>query len=299
VTGPVANVGADHPSATAAGSDVREIDISTDDGVRLAARVAGAGPPVILVHGFGGLQDDFGDHVDALASRATVVTFDHRGHGASAHPEDPGAYSLERLALDVLQVADALSFDRFRLLGHSMGGMVVQRVVLRAGDRVEALVLMNTAPGAPSSLDRDLVAAGAEIARTEGMAALKEVMDVARPLGTPAHERLLEQRPGYREFCDAKTLGVSPIMWSTLATEIIEQPDLLDALGSIGCPTLVIIGNEDETFLEASVAMADAIPGSSLVVIPDAGHSPQFENPGAWRSALEEFLAQLEHDAVR
>ena len=78
-----------------------------------------------------------------------------------------------------------------------------------------------------------------------------------------------------------------------------EQPDLLDALGSIGCPTLVIIGNEDETFLEASVAMADAIPGSSLVVIPDAGHSPQFENPGAWRSALEEFLAQLEHDAVR
>ena len=213
MTGPVANVGADHPSATAAGSDVREIDISTDDGVRLAARVAGAGPPVILVHGFGGLQDDFGDHVDALASRATVVTFDHRGHGASDHPEDPGAYSLERLALDVLQVADALSFDRFRLLGHSMGGMVVQRVVLRAGDRVEALVLMNTAPGAPSSLDRDLVAAGAEIARTEGMAALKEVMDVARPLGTPAHERLLEQRPGYREFCDAKTLGASPIMW--------------------------------------------------------------------------------------
>ncbi|HYU57939.1 MAG TPA: alpha/beta fold hydrolase, partial [Actinomycetota bacterium] len=103
--------------------------VTVDDDVRLEVREAGAGPALLLVHGFGGAKEDFADHIEALGARYRVVTFDHRGHGESDAPDHVEAYSLDRLAADTLQVADALGIDRFRLLGHSMGGMVARRLV--------------------------------------------------------------------------------------------------------------------------------------------------------------------------
>src|SRR5262249_42341927 len=118
--------------------------ITTDDGVELAVEVAGSGPGVFLVHGFTGAKEGFTDHVDTLARDHPVVIFDHRGHGASDNPDDPSAYSLERLRDDTLQVADAAGLDTFRLLGHSMGGMVARKVVIAAPERVDALIMMDT-----------------------------------------------------------------------------------------------------------------------------------------------------------
>ena len=60
------------------------------------------------------------------------------------------------------------------------------------------------------------------------------------------------------------------------------------------CPTLVIVGDHDEPFLDASRAMAAVVPGAELVVVRDAGHSPQFENPGPWFEALDGFLLGVE-----
>ena len=69
-------------------------------------------------------------------------------------------------------------------------------------------------------------------------------------------------------------------MWGTMAMALARQPDDLAAMAaSVRCPLLVIVGEQDKPFVTASDAMADAIPGAQLVVIPDAGHSPQFENP--------------------
>src|SRR5947208_1525011 len=98
--------------------------VTTDDGVGLAVEVAGDGSGLLMMHGFTGAKEDFTDHLDAFARHSRVVIFDHRGHGASDKPRDVAAYSLDRLASDTLAVADALGLDRFRLLGHSMGGMV-------------------------------------------------------------------------------------------------------------------------------------------------------------------------------
>src|SRR5438876_358359 len=120
---------------------------TTSDGVRLAVEVARDGPGLLLVHGLGGAKEDFSDHVSALARDYTVVIFDHRGHGASDKPRDRTAYSIDRLATDILEVADAVGLERFRLLGHSMGGMVGRQIPLRVPDRVEALVLMDTSAG--------------------------------------------------------------------------------------------------------------------------------------------------------
>jgi pimeloyl-ACP methyl ester carboxylesterase len=82
-------------------------------------------------------------------------------------------------------------------------------------------------------------------------------------------------------------------MWSTLALEIASQPDELDALAHLDVPTLVIVGAEDSQFLEPSRAIAATVPGARYAEIPDAGHSPQFEHPVAWRAALVAFLDSL------
>src|SRR4051794_40780606 len=176
--------------------------ITTDDGVGLAVEVAGAGPGLLLVHGFGGAKEDFADHVPTLARDHTVVVFDHRGHGASDKPDDPAMYSLERLAADTLQLADASGLDSFRLLGHSMGGMLARKIPLVAPERVDALIMMDT-PAAPiPGFDASLMDAAADVALTRGKVALKELLDMGEVLETPAYQRILADRPGYLEFTE-------------------------------------------------------------------------------------------------
>src|SRR5437660_12629958 len=98
--------------------------VTMDDGVALEITDTGSGPGLLLVHGFGGAKEDFADHIAALASTHMVVVFDHRGHGASDKPTDLASYSFARLRADTVAIADAVGLDEFRLLGHSMGGML-------------------------------------------------------------------------------------------------------------------------------------------------------------------------------
>ncbi|HEY5172028.1 MAG TPA: alpha/beta hydrolase [Acidimicrobiia bacterium] len=268
--------------------------ITTSDGIGLAVDVQGAGPGLLLVHGFGGAKEDFSDHVAALARDHTVVVFDHRGHGASDKPSDRGAYSIDRLATDVLEVADACELDRFRLLGHSMGGMVARQIPLRAPERIEALVMMDTSAGPIPGFDPALMDAAAEVAFTRGKDALKELLDLARVLETPAYRRTLLERTGYQDFEDRKWADLSAVMWGAMAVALAYQPDDLAALAAaVRFPTLVIVGAQDAPFVRASREMAHALDGAQLAIIPDAGHSPQFENPDAWIEALTRFLASV------
>ena len=267
--------------------------VTTDDGVEIAVQVEGSGPGLLLLHGHGGAKEDFAEHVARLARAHTVVTFDHRGHGESGHPTDAESYSLARMRADTWAVADAVGFDRFRLLGHSMGGMVARRMPLERPERIDALVLMDTSPGPVPTLVPELVEMAAYIGLTDGKDALKALLDSAGALDTDAYRRMLVERPGYREFTERKWANTSVVMWSTLAVEIAHQPDDLPLLRDIACPALVIVGEQDEPFLDVSRAMATTIPGARLVVLAGGGHSPQFEAPAAWIEALEGFLAEL------
>jgi pimeloyl-ACP methyl ester carboxylesterase len=130
------------------------------------------------------------------------------------------------------------------------------------------------------------------------MTALKDALDAFDPLGTPAYRRLLATRPGYQDFCDRKWNALSLEMWVALATELVRQPDQLDALTQVSCPTLVLVGEQDTPFRGVSQAMATAIPDATLVVVPDAGHSPQFENPAVWFDAVERFTRAHQRDAA-
>jgi pimeloyl-ACP methyl ester carboxylesterase len=246
------------------------------------------------VHGFTGAKEDFTDHVPALARDHTVVIFDHRGHGGSDKPDDRAAYSLGRLTEDVVQVADAVGLDSFRLLGHSMGGMVSRKVALAHPDRVDALIMMDTSAGPIPGFDVSLIESAADLAFAQGKVALKELLDMAPVLDTPAYRRVLAERPGYQEFVDKKWADISVVMWGALVLALAHQTDDLPAMAArLRCPLLILVGEQDTSLVTASNMMKEAIPAAELVIIPDAGHSPQFENPDAWIEALTKFLARV------
>jgi pimeloyl-ACP methyl ester carboxylesterase len=264
--------------------------IRTEDGVGLAVEQTGQGPPFLMVHGFTGAKEDFADHAPRFAEHAQVVLFDHRGHGASEKPPDVAAYSLDRLAADTIEVADALGLERFTLLGHSMGGMVARRVVLAHPERVDALVLMDTSPGAPPGIDPDHAELAGRIALTDGMTALRQILDEANLLGSEADQRVRRERLGYVEFAARKWADMAPEAYAALSHELTRQPDQLEAMRAIACLTLVVVGDQDEIFVPGAQAMAATIPGARLVVVPAAGHSPQFENPDAYFAAVDAFV---------
>jgi pimeloyl-ACP methyl ester carboxylesterase len=263
-------------------------------GTDLALAEAGAGGrPLLLVHGIAGAKEDFTEWLDRLAERGYhAVAFDQRGHGESASAAPGRPFSLLDFAEDVVGLADELDWPRFTLLGHSMGGMVAQLVALEWPARLDALVLMDTGPRCPDGVDASLVELGAKVVREGGMAGLIEAQRATGPgpLDSAPHQRVSAERPGYGEWCDAKTLAASPDMWIAISAEIVNQPDRLEQLRSLAVPTLVLVGAEDQAFVAQSTAMSSAIPGAALAVIAGGGHSPQFESPDAWWEALTRFL---------
>jgi len=174
-----------------------------------------------------------------------------------------------------------------------MGGMVARGIAINDPARVVALVMMDTSAGPIPGFDPSLMDIACDIALTDGKQALKDLLDFASALDTPAYKRVLAARPGYPEFEARKWNDMSEIMWGTMAREIAYQPDDLPAMATLPMPLLVLVGEQDKPLVAASHLMADAIPGAELVIIPDAGHSPQFENPEAWISAVSGFLSSL------
>ncbi len=266
--------------------------------VELSIAEAGqGGRPLLLLHGFTGAKEDFSDWLDPLQDAGWhAVAPDLRGHGASAKPSGEEAYSFEILADDAAHLADALGWQTFSLLGHSMGGMVAQYVAMAAPERLDALVLMDTGHGPVRDLDPDLVQGAVSIVRTKGIDALADLLaERESPLETPAHRRLLNERPGYAEFGERKFRATSSALYAAMAPQFLEVGDRLDRLRVLppSLPALVIVGEQDKPFVRSSERMASAIPGGMLAVIADAGHSPQFENPDAWWLALSSFLDRV------
>lgn len=252
--------------------------------------------PILLVHGFAGAKEDFSSWLDRLGREGWhAVAPDLRGHGSSDKPASENEYSLEIFAGDLMDLADALGWERFVLLGHSMGGMVAQLVAVLAHDRLDGLVLMDTCHG-PVEIDMQLVDVAVEIVRTRGIDALADALaGRPSPLDTQAHRRLLETKPGYAEFCDRKLRATSPALYAAIAPSLGTVRDRLADLEQLpaSLQVMVMVGEQDAPFLGPSKRMSEVLTGGSPTEIPEAGHSPQFENPDAWWEALSSFLASL------
>lgn len=264
--------------------------------LRLRVSEAGeGGRPLLLVHGFTGSRTDFEDHLDALAELGFhVVAPDQRGHGDSDQPDDEADYSFAAFVSDLLALADELGWDRFVLLGHSMGGMVVQRLVLRAPERVAALILMDTG-GEALVIDPELRELGVRVAREHGTEAIADVVATMEgPLDNEAYRRHAAEDPTYAARGDRNLRASAAPMYAAMLTALTTHDPIYDRLAEVvTCPTLVIVGEHDTPFHQASDRLAAAIPGARLVTVAGGGHSPQFEAAELWWKALSGFLTGL------
>jgi 3-oxoadipate enol-lactonase len=258
--------------------------------------VGSGGRPLMLVHGFTGGRTDFADHVDQLAEAGWhVIAPDLRGHGETGGPRDTSAYTVGAFVADLIALADRLDWDRFVLLGHSMGGIIAQQLALDHAGRLDALILMDTVHGPLHLATTELLEIGGAFAISDGMAALADLFDMAgpNPAETEAYGRIRVERPDIIARQRANMVGAVPEMFAACSMMLKTEPDRLDRLRAVAVPTLVIVGELDEPFLDDSRRMADTIEGAQLVTIADAGHSPQLEQPAAWFEALSAFLMRL------
>ena len=138
----------------------------------------------------------------------------------------------------------------------------------------------------------------AQLGREQGMAKLAEILR-ARAADDPARgeaDRRLEREWGPERFWawrGARIRATDPVAYQALGLALKRAPDLRARLAQIRCPTLVMVGELDAEFAEASRRLAAASPGARHVVIPNAGHQPQLEAPEAWLAAVAEHLARV------
>lgn len=243
-----------------------------------------SGVPLVLLHGFTGGRDDFEDVLGALARDRRVLAVDLPGHGGSAGSDDASAYGLSALADWVLRFADATGCGDLHLLGHSLGGLLAQRVAALASERLASLVLMDTGLGALREDAAARVVRVAVAARDEGPeAALAESLDGDEP--DPVERRWLLER--FRQLNPAAVVGG--------ARGLVNAVPLGAFLRGIDVPVLVVHGEHDETWtLAEQRLLAATVAGAEHVVVPRAAHSPQRENPEVWLAAVRGFLRRAD-----
>jgi pimeloyl-ACP methyl ester carboxylesterase len=269
------------------------------NGLTVAYQAAGAGMrPLVLVHGFTGSKLDFAPRLGELAPLGRVLVPDLRGHGDSTNTGDAKGYSLEQCASDLLGFLAKLDIAECDLLGHSMGGMVALRAVLADPERFASLILMGTAARAPDGIQRETLEIGGQVARMVGMARLAEILRERHPndTGRTEADRRLQAEMGdayWETWRYPNYRAMDPLAFGAFGAAMFDQAPLLDRLVEVACPTLVLVGEGDGGFLASSEELARGIPDAKVAMIPNAGHQPQLENPGAWLDAIRAHLATV------
>lgn len=245
-------------------------------------RTIGTGPhTVFCLHGWFGSAEGWGVFPDYLdGERFTYVFTDNRGYGARL--DEAGEYTLDEVATDVLALADELGAETFSLIGHSMGGAEVLRILALAPDRVRRLVGITPVGAQPTPFD-----------------------EAGHGLFYGAAESR-DNRFGIINFTTGNRLTPtwvnSVVNWSLEhstkeafhgALEAWATPDFLDEVAGNETPILVIPGEHDPALGEATVRQTwePHFPHITIEVMPNAGHYPMFETPVALATSIERFLA--------
>ncbi|UCD69515.1 MAG: 3-oxoadipate enol-lactonase [Betaproteobacteria bacterium] len=254
------------------------------NGVELNYEVYGEqGSWVVLSHSLACHLHMWDAQIDMLKDRFRVLAYDTRGHGKSDAPS--GGYTLDQLVQDARGLLSGLGIEKAHWVGLSMGGMIGMEYALRHPGEFRSLVLCDTTSRMPT----EMAPAWAErikIANEQGMAAL--VM--------PTLERWFTEP--FRKSRKDVTDGVADMIVSTSVTgyvgccHAIPKINCTDQLHKIECPVQIMVGEQDAgTPVVMSEAILGAIPGSELVVIPQASHLSNLEQPGKFNEALSRFLS--------
>jgi pimeloyl-ACP methyl ester carboxylesterase len=224
---------------------------------------------------------------EVLSRQYRVITMDLRGHGESDAPL--WQFSLEQYADDVAGLLDHLAIPQAVLVGLSMGGYVGFAVYRKHADRVRGLVLADTRAQADSAEGRTGRFNLAQTAFRKGPGAVADIM-LPKLLGATSLKTRPDLSAHLRQIIEGNY--VSGMIVDSMA--MADRPDSLPLLPHITCPTMVIVGEEDQTTPPAEAeVIAQGIPGAKLAVIPGAGHLSNLEQPDQFNDVVGKFAAGL------
>ncbi|MDO8681415.1 MAG: 2-succinyl-6-hydroxy-2,4-cyclohexadiene-1-carboxylate synthase [Acidobacteriota bacterium] len=283
----------DHP-----GTERREVDVG--DGLLLHVALSGAGPPLVLLHGFTGSTETWAPLRVPLGAAHSVIAVDLPGHGRSTAPADSRRYALNRFADDLARVLDAVTIECVALLGYSMGGRAALRFALSHGDRVAALVLESTSPGISDPVRRNERLASdnalADAIERDGIQAFVERWEKL-----PLWESQRAMSDATRARLRAQRLANQPRGLANSLRGAGAGADLpvLDLLRAIRAPTLLVAGALDAPYVESARLLETSIPDVQMIVVPEAGHAVHLERPSEAVAATIGFLRDVPSVAGR
>jgi pimeloyl-ACP methyl ester carboxylesterase len=264
-------------AANAAGVTLHQAQLPSGIRIQYAERGPVDGPAVIMLHGYSDSWFSFSRVMPLLPGGSRLIAVSLRGHGDSDSPA--AGYSMDDMARDTIQLIDALKIDRATIVGHSMGSFVARRVAALAPARVSSLVLT-----------------GAGIrARSDAVESMQPTID---KLTDPVDVEFIREfqlstiaRPVPPEFLDRviiESRKLTANAWKQIYTGITAYQA---AESAINCPTLVIGGDKDAVFSTGDQeALAKAISGASVTIVPGIGHALHWEDPERFANELARFM---------
>ncbi len=246
------------------------------------------GPPVLLLPGWTGSKEDYLSVLEPLATAlpgSRIIAVDLRGQYETPGDDDPAAYALEALGLDVVALARSVDAGPAHLVGHSFGGLVARSAILEYPRLFRSLTLLCSGPAGITGPQADLLRLMAEAIAVNDLAdvfAAKRALEDERgrtPTSSAAVEEFLRHR-----FC-----ANHPTSLAQITRQLADAPDRVAELAACQVPTLVAYGADDDGW-EVGVQREMAERLSAVqTVIPGAGHSPAVEQPVATVQALTAF----------
>ena len=272
--------------------------LTTDDNVKLFYEESGSGVPVVFVHEFAGDYRSWETQIRHFARSYRCVAYNARGYPPSDVPADGERYSQDRARDDIRAVLDALKIDKAHIVGLSMGGFAALHFGFTYTERARSLVVAGCGYGAAPNQRQQFAEEAEAAARKfeEGMAKAAE----AYALG-PTRVQFQNKDPrGWQEFAYQLAEHSSEGSARTLRGVQKRRPslfDLVDRMKAITVPTLVMTGDEDWPCLEPALLMKRTIPTAALVVMANAGHTINLEEPAAFNQHLADFLRAVDAGA--
>ena len=270
--------------------------LTTDDGVKLYYEETGAGLPIVFVHEFAGDHRSWEPQVRYFSRRYRCITYNARGYPPSDVPQEWQHYSQERARDDIRAVMDSLKIDKAHIVGLSMGGFATVHFGMAYPDRALSLVIAGCGYGAAAA-DRQKF-----ISDSETSAKRFEERPMAEAAETyamnPSRVQLLNKDPrGFAEFLTQMKEHSNVGSANTLRGVQMRRPslyDLIDKMKAIPNPALIMTGDEDWLCLEPGLLMKKAIPNAGLLVMPNAGHAINLEEPALFNQQIDDFFHAVE-----
>ena len=261
--------------------------ISLDD-VKLRYEIAGNGPAVVLLHGWGVDLESWHFLFPNLSDEYTVIRYDRRGFGQSEGPADQ---SLD--PIDLRKLLDELKIDRAVVLGHSQGGGSALRFAFAFPERISGLILFGAGPppgfGLPWNGPDAFPSGLGLIAKEYGLDSMRAIV-YAHPLANgfiEGSEGLNIVRRMFGAYNAQDLLEPKPSANATPAPHISK-------LSEIKVPTLVITGEMEMPYFQiAADALAYGIPNAERVTVPRGGHSVMLQQPESFNREIKEFLNRV------